>query len=78
MQGAMNAQNQLGMAANQNLAQMGIGAANNLAGSFNQGMATQTQAMHPLSTAAGQGLAAIPGAQGAALAGMGNVGMGQV
>ena len=78
MQGAMNAQNQLGMAANQNLAQMGIGAANNLAGSFNQGMATQTQAMQPLSTAAGQGLAAIPGAQGAALAGMGNVGMGQV
>ena len=78
MQGAMNAQNQLGLSANQNLAQMGLGAAQNLSGAYNQGLATQTAALQPVSTAFGQGLAAIPQAQGQALAAMGGVGAGSV
>ena len=56
------------------MAQTAMGAANNLAGQFNQIGATHTQAMQPLASAAGQGLAAIPQAQGAALAMTGNVG----
>jgi hypothetical protein len=74
MQGAMNAQNQLGLNANQQMAGSALGAANNLSGAFNQMGATQTQALQPLSSAAGQGLAGIAQAQGAALANLGNVG----
>jgi len=75
MQGAMNAQNTLGQAANQQFGANALAAGGNLAAQFQQAGATGTQAMQPYGTAYGSALGAVPQAQAAALAGMSNIGI---